>query len=139
MVFKSEDGHGLHTAHRLSYEAHIGPIGGKFVLHRCDNPACFNPAHLFLGSQRDNMRDMREKGRANVAYGEAHPKVRLSTQEVLSILEDRRLHREIAQSYGIALSTVGNIKSGRSWKRFPRQLGGNLLGSRPVVDGEQKA
>lgn len=49
--------------HRYSYSALVKPADGQFVLHRCDNPACCNPNHLFLGDQTDNMRDMARKGR----------------------------------------------------------------------------
>lgn len=61
-------------AHRLAYELATGRSPGKlFVCHRCDNPPCCNPEHLFLGTAADNMRDMAEKGRAGVVPLERHP------------------------------------------------------------------
>jgi hypothetical protein len=50
-------------AHRLAYEFANGPVGDFYVLHKCDNPACVRPSHLFLGNQQDNIRDMHAKGR----------------------------------------------------------------------------
>ena len=56
----------MRTAHRVSYEQHIGPIpAGKIICHSCDNKKCINPDHLWAGTVMENMRDMINKGRAN--------------------------------------------------------------------------
>lgn len=68
-------------AHRLSYEAAFSPIPiGLYVLHHCDVPSCVNPAHLFLGTQRDNIQDMDSKGRGRrgIFPGESAPAAKLT-------------------------------------------------------------
>jgi hypothetical protein len=69
-------------AHRLSWEMHRGPIpSGMFVLHRCDNPPCCNPAHLFIGDAEDNSKDMWTKSRG-VAFPEKALASRLQKQKL---------------------------------------------------------
>lgn len=76
-------------AHRFAYEQAHGPIGqGLHCCHHCDNRLCVNPAHLFLGTNQDNINDRVRKGRShrNPTYkGEGHPKARLTVDDVVEI------------------------------------------------------
>ena len=106
-------------AHRFSWEQANGPIpDGLCVLHRCDNPPCVNPAHLFLGTRTDNNRDMHAKGRANPPRGERHPRARLTEEKVREI---RRLaaagisQRQIARMFGVSKGAVASVVT-RQWK-----------------------
>ena len=103
-------------AHRFSYELHHGAIpDGLWVLHRCDNPRCVRPDHLFLGTPKDNMQDMASKGRSGGQIGEAHHHAKLTKLAVLAILGDKRPHAEIARDYNISSSYVCMIKQRRRW------------------------
>ena len=107
--------------HRLSYEQHVGPIpDGMFVCHTCDNPACVNPAHLFLGTPADNMADKVRKGRQ--ARHESHGRAKLTACAVQAIREElaagaRQI--DIAAKYGIAQTQVSAVKTGVSWIGVP--------------------
>jgi hypothetical protein len=118
-------------AHRLSFEKYKGQIpNGMLVLHTCDNPLCVNPEHLFIGTQKDNMRDMRDKKRGpsiwyeekpdppGKAFGECGGTAKLKERDVINIFYDTRLQQEIADSYGISNQQVSNIKNGISWKHL---------------------
>ena len=114
---RSGGGHSI-RAHRFSYELTYGEIDDSMcVLHRCDNPPCCNPAHLFLGTHADNASDKVSKGRA--CRGETHGRRRLSAETVLEI---RALyaaggicHREISERFTVSQGQVSNILSRKSW------------------------
>lgn len=104
-------------AHRVSWELHFGPIPeGQFVCHHCDVPSCVNPDHLFLGTQTDNLSDMRTKDRG--AKGERHGRARLTAEDVEGI---RSLHaigvlgKIIARQFGVSHATVSHIIHRKNW------------------------
>ena len=118
-------------AARVSYELHFGPIPpgegyhGTCVCHRCDNPACVNPEHLFLGSQQANVDDRDAKGRQSRGLehqrprqGQKHPHAKLTDEKVRAIIGDPRLYREIASDFAITESHVCNLKAGRGWQHL---------------------
>ena len=103
-------------AHRFSYSRHVGQIPqGLSVCHRCDNPACVNPDHLFVGTHTDNMKDKMSKGRGNHLVGTKHPRSKLTESQVLAIRADSRRQVEIAESYGIKQAQVSEIKRRIAW------------------------
>lgn len=107
---------GTQYAHRVAWVLKHGPIPDELmVLHRCDNPRCCNPAHLFLGTHADNMRDMVVKGRGRLIAKWA---ARLTESEVLAIRVDARTQRDIAAAYGVCQNAVGRIKRGETWKHL---------------------
>jgi hypothetical protein len=104
-------------AHRHSYALHYGPIPpGMLVCHRCDNPLCVRPDHLFLGSHLDNMRDMAAKGRKVTRRGDESPLAKLSdaeVREVRSLVEDGFRQADVARHYSISQAMVSHIVTGR--------------------------
>jgi hypothetical protein len=108
----------IFKAHRLIYEFLVGPIGDKHVLHKCDNPQCVNPKHLFLGTHQDNMRDMVQKRRT--AYGVKSKSAKLTPHDVIEIrkLYARGGHttRSLGAKYGVDGKHIHNIITGKKWK-----------------------
>jgi len=109
----------MQYAHRVAYEIENGSIpDGLFVLHRCDNPGCVNPRHLFIGSQRDNMQDAKEKGRLSLPprnlhlRGERHPLSKLTAAEISEIRAASGPQRELAARFHISQAQVSRIKNG---------------------------
>jgi len=115
-----------HKAHRISWEIHNGKIPtedsyhGVCVLHKCDNPKCVNPAHLFLGTHADNMQDMISKGRRDY-YGEKNPRARLTAEQVRIIrywwsLGNMQI-KQMAKYFGVGRTTIGHVVHNRSWRK----------------------
>ena len=113
-------------AHRVAWQLYRGPIPhgagyhGTCVLHRCDNPVCVNPDHLFLGSNADNAADKKRKGRARTTprLGEDHPAAKLNEQQVLAIRADKRGKHKLAREYDVSPSLIGQIKRRIAWRHI---------------------
>ncbi len=107
-------------AHRYSYALHTGDLlVGLQACHKCDNPRCVNPDHLFAGTAKENTQDMLSKGRHTGPIGTKNGKSILTTEQVQLILSDTRPYAKIAADYGVAASTIGSLKQRVSWKSIP--------------------
>lgn len=124
---KNGNGYGLflfegkmRLAHRVSWILTNGAIRGprNCVLHKCDNPPCVNPSHLFLGSMADNAKDRDQKGRTARMYGEASKITKLTERDIYLI---DKFYAEypntttIARIFGVDRRTIARIVSGESW------------------------
>jgi hypothetical protein len=123
-------------ASRVSYSLYVGPIRDSLlVLHKCDNPQCVRPDHLFLGTNSDNMRDMIRKGRQNyvAAKGEAHGHCKLNddlVRQIIRRLDSGEGQRAIARQLGIACSTVNKLATGKAWPHITGRVNEKRLVSR---------
>lgn len=120
-------------AHRLSWVHHNGPLGdGQYVLHKCDNPKCVNPDHLFVGSKKDNMQDCKAKGRnryirPNVPpprhVGSDHPRAKMTEDDVAQfrhrLSENQISLRGLARETGLNVKTLSNMRDRITWRNVP--------------------
>lgn len=101
-------------AHRLSYFINKGEIPeGLNVNHTCDNAWCVNPDHLYAGTQQENMKDVRERGRQ--AKGEKHGMCKLTQQQVDVIRSSTLTDAELAKHFQVSQSHIWNIKNKKRW------------------------
>jgi hypothetical protein len=111
-------GRRVEKAHRLSFRLHVGSPDGLLVCHSCDNPACVNPAHLFLGTALDNKSDCVSKGR-HVHGTQLYWKAKLTPSDVVEIRRDKRPSRIVGAEYGVTDVTVQLIRKRAIWKHVP--------------------
>jgi hypothetical protein len=107
-------------ASRASWLIHYGEIPeGMFVCHSCDVRACVSPAHLWLGTPKDNTQDMIKKGRKISPQGEDAPHTKIKTRDVINIksmIKQGIPVKEISNKLSISHSIIYGIRNGRTWK-----------------------
>lgn len=151
----SSEGGAQQKTHRVSWELHNGPIPqGLMVLHRCDNPPCVRPDHLFLGTGLDNVADREAKGRTAKGDnsgarlhperhahlpGELSAQAKLTNDDVLQITARYKsgsaTQRQLASEYGIGQAQISRILLGKRWRHL--EGAGGLQPKPPKVTDEQ--
>lgn len=110
-------------AHRVAYALAFGHIPpGMSVCHKCDNPACVYPRHLFLGTQTDNNADRDRKGRGRSLHGAAHGSAKLTEAQVADIrarAANGESQRSILRSYNVSQAGISAVVGRRNWKHLP--------------------
>jgi len=114
-----------YPAHRASYELFIGPIpDGLHICHHCDNPPCVNPAHLYAGTNTDNIRDKVTRGRSGIGHtrpgGEKHHNAKLTNveaDEIRALYDSGGMSmRTLGARYGLSHFAIRKIVRGISYK-----------------------
>lgn len=115
------DGEQIRAA-KFIYEKVIGPVSpGLCILHRCDNPKCVNPNHLFVGTQLDNIQDMKNKGRANKPVGESNGRAILTEDDVRFIRMNWKFRskdysqKALAKRFNVSVTQIQMVLYRRQW------------------------
>ena len=111
------------SAHRIAWILSLGKIpAGVLALHHCDNPACVNPAHLFLGTHADNAHDRDQKGRRLPPAGALNGNAKLTEADIQTIRDwdNSGVPRaEIARRLGVSPPLISRVMLGKAWKHVP--------------------
>lgn len=108
-------------SHRFAWMDLHGRLPNDCLLHKCDNPSCVNPAHLFEGDRMDNVNDMMAKGRMPRGEKRGHAKLdREKVVAILCMLIAGKSSNSLSKLYGVTPNVIYGIKSGKRWKHIPR-------------------
>ena len=131
----NDDGHGYGTlsnrrgkgyspekAHRISYEKHCGEIPkGLYVCHKCDNPECTNPDHLFTGTAKENSMDCSAKGRLNkksLLNLSPLAGAKLNENDVLNIRSSELIKKELSLKFNVSIRTIEDVINRKTWRKI---------------------
>lgn len=125
-AYRNKGGYGVRRykgvvmlAHRVAWIEEFASIpDGMCVLHKCDNPGCINPAHLWLGTRTDNNLDKLQKGRESHLKGASNPRAKLTdiqVSELRSLYASGEKIIPLGQRFGVSKSQVWNVVSGEHW------------------------
>lgn len=108
---------GTKRAHRVSFALHRGDIpNGMHVCHRCDNRACVNPEHMFLGTHAENVADRNAKGRQARLKGTTNGQAKLTETDVAAIRSAVGISQiKLAEQFGVSHTLVWRIRAGKCW------------------------
>jgi len=107
-------------AHRLSWEIehNVTLSPQEHVCHKCDNPSCVRPSHLFIGDHAANMADKMNKGRHvyGIGQGEAHGCSKLTENDIRAIRSSAETGVALARQYGVSTTNISDIRNRRIWR-----------------------